>query len=269
MKVGISTASLFSRKNNEEALPLFDALGVGTAEVFLTSFSEYDKAFGKLLNARRGGVEIHSVHVLNTQFEPQLFNSNPRVCGDAFYWLGRTMEAAREFGAKYYTFHGIARIKRASRSGENDPFPAWGKTLEKISAFCADYGVAPCLENVEWAVYNRPGVFRALAKYFPSLSGVLDVKQARISAYPYEMYLNEMAGHLAHVHVSDVNGQGRICLPGKGVFDFPELLKRLDGAGFTGPLLIEVYKDDFREESELKRSCEFLHELLYKYSFGD
>ena len=84
MKVGISTASLFSRKNNEEALPLFDALGVGTAEVFLTSFSEYDKAFGKLLNARRGGVEIHSVHVLNTQFEPQLFNSNPRVCGDAF-----------------------------------------------------------------------------------------------------------------------------------------------------------------------------------------
>ena len=151
MKVGISTASLFSRKNNEEALPLFDALGVGTAEVFLTSFSEYDKAFGKLLNARRGGVEIHSVHVLNTQFEPQLFNSNPRVCGDAFYWLGRTMEAAREFGAKYYTFHGIARIKRASRSGENDPFPAWGKTLEKISAFCAAYGVAPCLENVEWA----------------------------------------------------------------------------------------------------------------------
>ena len=117
-------------------------------------------------------------------------------------------------------------------------------------------------------MYNRPGVFRALAKYFPSLSGVLDVKQARISAYPYEMYLNEMAGHLAHVHVSDVNGQGRICLPGKGVFDFPELLKRLDGAGFTGPLLIEVYKDDFREESELKRSCEFLHELLYKYSFG-
>ena len=91
MKVGISTASLFSRKNNEEALPLFDALGVGTAEVFLTSFSEYDKAFGKLLNARRGGVEIHSVHVLNTQFEPQLFNSNPRVCGDAFYWLGRNI----------------------------------------------------------------------------------------------------------------------------------------------------------------------------------
>ena len=45
MRTGISTASLFSRKNNEEALPFLDAMGVRTAEVFLTSFSEYDGKF--------------------------------------------------------------------------------------------------------------------------------------------------------------------------------------------------------------------------------
>jgi hypothetical protein len=38
MQVGISTASLFMRRNNEEALPLLDRLGVQTAEVFLTSY---------------------------------------------------------------------------------------------------------------------------------------------------------------------------------------------------------------------------------------
>ena len=49
MKVGISTASLFLRKNNEDALPLFDAWGVPCAEVFLTSFCEYTPVFAQTL----------------------------------------------------------------------------------------------------------------------------------------------------------------------------------------------------------------------------
>ena len=99
MRTGISTASLFSRKNNEEALPLLDAMGVRTAEVFLTSFSEYDGKFGELLASRKGKVNVHSVHVLNTQFEPQLFSDHSRVKGDAFSWLGKAMETARALGA--------------------------------------------------------------------------------------------------------------------------------------------------------------------------
>ena len=68
---------------------------------------------------------------------------------------------------------------------------------------------------------------------------------------------------------TDLELNGKICLPGKGRFDFPELLKRLDGAGFSGPLLIEVYKDDYCKEGELKASLDYLDELLYKYSFAD
>ena len=143
MRTGVSTASLFMRENNEEALPLLDALGVRTAEVFLTSFSEYDRNFGELLAEKKGRVRVHSVHVLNTQFEPQLFSGNPRVKKDAFFWLERAMRAGQALGAKYYTFHGIARIKRASRSGEKDNFAAWGGGLREISefpVFCARRG---------------------------------------------------------------------------------------------------------------------------------
>ena len=50
MKAGVSTASLFMRKNNEDALPLLNELGVEIAEVFLTSFSEYGYPFAELLN---------------------------------------------------------------------------------------------------------------------------------------------------------------------------------------------------------------------------
>lgn len=269
MRTGVSTASLFMRENNEEALSLLDALGVRTAEVFLTSFSEYDRKFGALLNEKKGRTNVHSVHVLNTQFEPQLFNGNPRVKKDAFSWLEKAMQTGQALGARYYTFHGIARIKRASRSGEKDDFSGWGRGLKEISELCACFGLELCLENVEWAMYNRPGFFRAVREYCPGLSCVLDIKQARISSYPYTMYLAEMKGSLAHVHVSDVDADGKIRLPGKGIFDFPEFLKRLDGAGFDGPLIIEVYKDDFLRAEELKQACDYLDELLYKYGFGD
>ena len=78
VKFGISTASLFLRKNNEEALPLLNEWGIPYAEVFLTSFSEYNPRFASALAAGKGEVRVHSVHVLNTQFEPQLYAEHPR-----------------------------------------------------------------------------------------------------------------------------------------------------------------------------------------------
>ena len=41
MQAGISTATLFLRRNNEDALALFSEWGVPVCEVFLTSFCEY------------------------------------------------------------------------------------------------------------------------------------------------------------------------------------------------------------------------------------
>jgi len=55
-----------------------------------------------------------------------------------------------------------------------------------------------------------------------------------------------------------------MCLPGRGRTDFETLLKALQSVGFDGPLLIEAYKDDYREIEELKRSCDYLQEILYK-----
>ena len=263
MRVGVSTASLFDRKNNEDALPCLNELGIKTAEVFLTSFSEYGESFGKLLASRKGELSVHSIHDLNSQFEPQLFSTHERVKQDAFYWLKKVMEAGRELGASCYTFHGTARYKKASRSGKLDNFPLMGKAFSEIYETCADYGLKLCLENVEWATYNRLGVFQEMKKYAPNLGGVLDIKQARISGYDYRDYLSEMGESITHVHLSDIDEKGKICLPGRGIFPFKELLKRLKDVGFDGPLLIEVYKDDYQTVQELKESADYLNELLY------
>ena len=53
MKVGISTASLFGRYYTEDALEKLNELGVDVAEVFLESYSEYTKKFGKILKKKK------------------------------------------------------------------------------------------------------------------------------------------------------------------------------------------------------------------------
>lgn len=269
MRTGVSTASLFLRKYNEEALPLLNDLGVKTAEVFLTTYSEYGKEFAQKLSAVKGDIFVNSVHILNTQFEPQLFNAHPRAKADAFAWLDKVLESAQVLGAPYYTFHGTARMKRAARSGKNDDFQKMTDGFCEIAEKCQDKGVTLCLENVEWSTYNRPGVFSRIAERVPTLRGVLDIKQARISEYPYEEYLTEMGEKIAYAHLSDLDEQGKICLPGRGVFDFETLVKRLQDTGFNGNLLIEVYTGDYADERELKTACDYLDELLYKHNCLD
>ncbi|MBO5362848.1 MAG: sugar phosphate isomerase/epimerase [Clostridia bacterium] len=264
MKIGVSTASLFLRYDNEESVAVLNGLGVDVAEIFLTSFCEYKPAFARLLKERKGNMNVHSVHILNTQVEPQLFNAHHRVRADSFSTLGEIMESAGVLGAKYYTFHGGARFKKASRNPLNDDFDRIGTRIAEVADFCEDRGVTLCLENVEWATYNRPGVFSAIRARAPKIKGVLDIKQARISGYPYEEYLAEMAENIATVHLSDVREDGKMCLPGKGFFDFETLLKRLRDVGFNGALIVEAYKNDYQEIQELKESCDFLKEILYK-----
>ena len=264
MQVGVSTASLFMRKYNEDALPLLNDLGVSCAEVFLTSFSEYGTEFGNLLASKKGGLKINSVHALNTEFEPQLFSAHPRVQQDAYMWAEKVLQAANALQAPYYTFHGTTRMKKAARTGKNDDFPSMIKGFERLTEFCQNRGVTLCLENVEWSTYNRIGVFKTLSAAIPNLRGVLDVKQARISGTPYQEYLNEMGEKLAYVHISDIDEQEKIRLPGQGKFDFHELISRLKDVGFDGALLIEVYKDDYQNVEELKTSCDFIREILDK-----
>ncbi len=262
MKVGVSTASLFMRRDNEEALPLLNSFGVRHAEVFLTSFFQYERGYGEMLASRKGDISVNSVHDLTSQFEPQLFNRHSGVKKDAYNALDRVLTVANILNAPYYSFHGITRAKKAARIAENDNFPAMIENFKQISSFCTERGVTLCLENVEWSTYNRPGVFSTIAKEVPEMKGVLDIKQARLSEYPYSVYLEEMGEKLAYVHLSDITAEGKMCLPGRGIFNFKELISRLRDIGFDGALLIEAYEKDYEREEELKISCEYLQEIV-------
>ena len=60
MEIGVSTATLFMRAFNEDALPVLDELDARVVEVFLESFSEYSESFGRLLAEKKGSLRVHS-----------------------------------------------------------------------------------------------------------------------------------------------------------------------------------------------------------------
>ncbi len=256
MKAGISTATLFLRQETEDAVSTIKSLGADCAEIFYGTFYEYRPEFSKAVADRTGGMEIGSVHANTYHIDNALFSRSNRNRGDGYYWLDQVMRSAQLLGCRAFTFHG--------KADKTAGFERIAENLCKAVEFCARYGVSLCLENVAWCTYCKPRIFKGLKARIPDLRGVLDIKQARRSGFSYKEYIEDMKGSISHVHLSDVDKDGKMCLPGKGVTDFTEVLKRLQDAGFDGNVLIEVYKEDYSDISELKTSLGYLKEIIYK-----
>jgi len=262
MQVGISTASLFLDLNTEDSALYLAQNKVPISEIFLTAYSEYNNDFARLIKSRIGDMKINSFHVLTTQYEPQLYSQNERALNDAYSALDMVLSSAKIFGAKNYTFHGYARIKKAPLKINYD---VCGDFTQKIIERCAKYDISLAYENVHWCYYNYIGFFKELKKRCPALKGTLDIKQARQSDIFYGDFLSEMGSSLATVHISDIDKDGKMCLPGKGVFDFDDLFKRLVDVGFDGAVLTEAYRKDYDNREELLTSLEFVKEKASKY----
>lgn len=261
MQTGISTASLFNRFNTEDALLYLSKNNVECVEVFLETYREYNKEFGEFLKTRKGNVTVNSIHTLTTQFEPQLYSINQRAQEDSFELLEGTLQAGKALNAKNYTFHGSARIKRTPLTIN---FERHAELTQRIIDTCAKYDITLAYENVHWCYYNYIGFFKELKSRTKGLKGTLDIKQARQSGIDYREFLKEMGEDIVTVHLSDIDCNGKMCLPGKGTIDFNDLFTRLKDVGFNGSAIIEAYQNDYDDTKELFESLDYLNELRYK-----
>ena len=258
MEVGISTATFFLKELTENTFSVIQRCGGQTCEVFLTTYSEYEPPFVDMLNERRGDLSVYSVHSLNTQFEPQLFNLAPRTRSDAEAMFRKVLAAGERLGAKVYTFHGLSRLKKGAYF---DP-EVVGRRMRELGGIAKEYGITLCLENVHWATFNTPDFYREMKKYSEGCGCVLDIKQARQSGYDWREYLDVMGDTLRNVHLSDVDKDGNIAMVGKGVFPFDELIKRLADIEYKGPLIIEQYAKNYDGYEEVAQSVEYLKNLI-------
>lgn len=257
-KLGISTASLFTRYYTEDALPIVRQMGAETAEVFMGTFREYKPDFGRQFAANKGDLPIHSIHTLNQHFEPELFNISPRTREDAEEWLRLALGNGQMMGARFYTFHGSARLKRKPYVID---WPTFGPKVRRVNEICHEYGITLCYENVHWTLYNYPEFITELAPYDPDIRTTLDIKQAMQAEVDAYLYLDKMGDKLATVHVIDYDDDKRLCLPGRGTFDFQRLFQRLADMGFEGAVLIEAYQNDYNELNELQDSLQYLKSI--------
>lgn len=263
MQLGISTASLHGKLCTEDALKWIGDIGADCAEVFLTTYSEYRAGFLEpLLNAQcASGIQVSSMHTLNTQFEGQLFSSAPRQKADAFEIFTSVLDIGQALGARNYVMHGPAQIKYAKYNTDYQVFAA---VTDELDQLCAARNMRMTWENVHWAHYNHPDfIIRLSEKAKRPVHTTLDIKQAMQSNEDYMRYFNAMGNTLCNVHVCDFDSQGALYLPLEGDFDFEGLFLALHAIKYAGPVIIEVYDRSFSKLSELE-NCYFRLQKIMK-----
>jgi sugar phosphate isomerase/epimerase len=263
VEIGVSSATFFNKEVTENSFGLMKDLGFGIAEVFLTTFSEYEKEFVEMLAERKkaNGIRAYSVHSLNQQFEPELYNVNERTRSNAEVFLRKVAYGAKVLGARYYTFHGPALLKRTPYRFD---FKYLGEKTREICGILSEYGAELAYENVHWTYFSTPEYFLNLKREAENVKACLDIKQAMQSKIPYAEYLKVMSGRLVNVHVCDYDENGKLCVPGRGSFDFVEFFKILKDTGYDGPILMELYSSDYTSFDEVRAGKEYLLECLNK-----
>ena len=263
MRIGVSTASFYSKELTENSFKILHDLKIPLCEVFLSTLSEYEEDFVKFLSDVKGDTEVYSVHTLTQQYEPELFNIMPRTRNDCEAILKKAAHAADILDAKYYIFHGPASYKPLTQPFNYEKL---GKRVEEIRQIVLNTSRGKtdvCYENVFWAYFRSPDYFTKI-KEFTDVKACLDIKQAQRSGFDVYEYLLSMKNRLTNIHLCDYNEQGQTTLPGKGKFDFLRLFKELRAIGYDGAAMIEVYSGDYLTYDELARSYDFLNECVYK-----
>lgn len=259
MKLGLSTAAFYGRWETEEAALQIARLPVDCAEVFLQTGSEYAPEFAQAVRKNLGSVACTSVHPTGIQFENQMFGRSPRQMRDAFHVFEQVLDAAKALGAQYYVYHGksTAQLKALPWNLEANL-----EVLGRMSEAAVQRDMDIAWENVFWCQLTNEQRIAEVKRAFPQARFTLDIKQAmRAGCDPSEM-ARTMGDGLVNVHVCDWTADGKLCLPGEGMFDFDAFFAVLRGMGYDGPVILEPYLALIESDDALKRSLRYLRDKL-------
>lgn len=261
MLIGMSTSNYYGKLTTEESMEHLCKLGIRDFEVFLQTPSEYTDEFIDILLSikEKYNAEIHSLHALGTQFEPQLFAEAYRQKADALKVYTKLMKCAQRLGAGVYVMHGPARLKRKKYILN---YKILGKISSELAEIASDFNVKLTWENVHWAFYSEPEFAYYLLDNCTSdnVYFTLDIKQAMQAGHLAEEYIEATRGRIVNVHVCDYNDTV-LCLPGQGSFDFQSLFQNLKKNGYSGPVIEEVYCPDIKDDACLVASYDYLRAL--------
>ena len=258
MQLGMSTAAFYGRWETEEAAAQIAKLPLDCAEVFLQSDSEITAVFAQLVKKNLGGLACTSIHPLGS-YENHMAGRPHRQMHDAFEHFKRVLETGEALGAKTFVYHG-------RHTPQLSPLP-WNLkwNIEAITPMCElaqRKGMVIGWENVFWCQLTTPERVLEARCALPQVRFTLDIKQAmRAGCNPIE-FVHAMSEQLCNVHICDWHEDGKLCLPGEGIFDFVALIKALRDVGYTGPVIMEPYLSLIKGDEALKRSIAFMRSIM-------
>ena len=285
MKIGISTASMYPL-HTEDALLTAARLGVKNIEIFLNSNTELKgKIFSHIENTiMEYGLNIISVHPFSSPLETLfLFSSYDRRVDEIMDLYKQYFEMMNKINSKIFVVHG------AIASGKC-PDERYVERFHKLVEAGKSAGIVVAQENVSYCKSGKLEFLEMLSRELgDDAKFVLDIKQARRSGLQPSAIIDALGSKIVHLHLSDgsesalgsqggspaANDRGlgakppfqeeRDCLPiGAGNFDFSGFFAKLDEVGFCGSAVVELYRDNYGDYSELADSVIFLEKMLEK-----
>lgn len=258
MYAGISTACLYPLET-EKSLSVLLRLGYRNFEVFVNCESEFSKEFMSqlYLTCKTYGARIHSVHLFTCGLEPFMFFSNyERRFNDSIDHYRKYFSRAAGVGASYVIFHG-------DRRDSTLPLENFCTRFAMLSEAAASEGVTLLQENVARCRSAKVSQILGMKKILgDKIKFVLDVKQAiRAGETPFDM-CDAMGKSIELVHLSDSTPEKDCLLPGAGTFDLKRFCQKLAGYSFNGPLIIEVYRDSYKEYNEIAKSADYISQFV-------
>lgn len=266
MRCGISTSCFYPENTLSSLQRVIDA-GAPVTELFLNTFSELEPAFvARVADAvQRSGICISSVHPFTSAMEGFFFASQYEgrmLDGISIY--RRYFEVCRLWGADKLVFHGDHKGNPACTEAE------YAANFQSLAAVGQEYGVALCHENVHYCRLGNPAQVRSIRPLMGKYAAfTLDIKQLRRQGDTLDAMLDAMHGGVRQVHISDFSASADCISPGRGGFDFVDLIVKLQKMRYTGDLIIELYQDGFRDIAELVCAMQQVQALIDRAEKGD
>lgn len=253
MDIGMSLACFYPLEPEKAALEAA-AMDVRICEVFLNTISELDESYLRSLReiCDRHGMKVHSVHPFTSFLENYMFFAPyPRRIADSEQLYERYAIAAKILGASVVNIHG-------DRGVGLDDIEHYVSCVAPLMRLQEKTGIVYALENVFYNSVNHPEFVAKLRQKVPEARFTLDIKQAFKGGQDAYAVAEAMGNAIVNFHVNDRDEEHICLLPGEGVVDYSRINKVLCDNGYNGPALVEVYRHNFQENAEIKRSLDYL-----------
>lgn len=254
-KTGVSSACFYPLDTIRSLRTCAEA-GFGAAEIFINTDSEMSGEYYRELRSfvTSAGMRIVSVHPFTSGYENVLFFAGyERRISDGIEYYKKYFEFAASLGASFVVFHG---------NNMKNPFCGFEKYAEifrRINEAARPFGVELIHENTTWCIARDAEGVRGLRRACPEMNFVFDAKQACRGGYDPYAVLEAMGDHAVHFHFNDWI-DGHCAPPYSGELDLPRILGTFGKYGYDGYAIIEVYRENFSDVSELVRAAELFRD---------